>query len=111
MLRHFLVFPPAVHQMVLSLGARGLVARTPGQARSIHLLISRDGMTGEDFDQLGCQDGLRLPAIDAYISPLNPRIEVGDPQLQKASRVSARRYRTDPHCKPIYSCESILRIR
>ena len=38
----FLVSPPAVHQMVLTLEARGLIARTPGQARSIHLLISRD---------------------------------------------------------------------
>ena len=42
MQRYFLVSPPAVHQMVLTLEARGLIARTPGQARSIHLLISRD---------------------------------------------------------------------
>ena len=39
---YFRVSPPAVHQMVLTLEARGLIARTPGQARSIHLLISRD---------------------------------------------------------------------
>jgi DNA-binding MarR family transcriptional regulator len=42
MQQYFRVSPPAVHQMVLTLEARGLIARTPGQARSIHLLISRD---------------------------------------------------------------------
>jgi len=39
---YFGVSPPAVHQMVLTLEARGLISRTPGQARSIHLLIPRD---------------------------------------------------------------------
>jgi len=42
MQQYFRVFPPAVHQMVLTLEARGLIARTPGQARSIRLLIPRD---------------------------------------------------------------------
>ena len=42
MQQYFLVCLPAVHQMVLTLEARGLIARMPGQARSIHLLISRD---------------------------------------------------------------------
>jgi repressor LexA len=36
------VSPPSVHQMILALEARGLIARTPGQARSIQLLIPRD---------------------------------------------------------------------
>jgi SOS-response transcriptional repressor LexA len=44
MQQYFLVSPPAVHQMVLTLEARGLIARTPWQARSIHLLISRDAV-------------------------------------------------------------------
>ena len=42
MQQYFRVSPPAVHQMVLTLEARGLIARTPGQARSIHLLIPRE---------------------------------------------------------------------
>jgi repressor LexA len=42
MQQYFLVFLPTVHQMVLTLEALRLIARTPGQARSIHLLISRD---------------------------------------------------------------------
>jgi len=37
--QYFRVSPPSVHQMVLTLEARGLIARTPGQARSIRLLI------------------------------------------------------------------------
>jgi Mn-dependent DtxR family transcriptional regulator len=38
--RYFRVSPPSVHQMILTLETRGLIERTPGQARSIHLLIS-----------------------------------------------------------------------
>jgi Mn-dependent DtxR family transcriptional regulator len=41
MQQYFRVSPPTVHQMILSLEARGLIERTPGQARSIHLLIPR----------------------------------------------------------------------
>jgi repressor LexA len=39
MQQYFRVSPPSVHQMVLTLEARGLIVRTPGQARSIRLLI------------------------------------------------------------------------
>jgi hypothetical protein len=38
---YFRVSPPSVHQMILTLEARGL-ERTPGQARSILLLIPRE---------------------------------------------------------------------
>ena len=44
MQRYFRVSPPAVHQMILTLEARGFIARTPGQARSIHLLIPREAL-------------------------------------------------------------------
>ena len=36
---YFQVTPPSVHQMVLTLEAKGFIARVPGQARSIRLLI------------------------------------------------------------------------
>jgi repressor LexA len=36
---YFRVSPPSVHRMVLTLEARGLIERTPGQARSIRLRI------------------------------------------------------------------------
>lgn len=39
---YFRVTPPTVHQMVLTLERRGLISRTPGQARSIQMLVPRD---------------------------------------------------------------------
>ncbi len=42
MQRFFRVSAPSVHQMVLTLEARGLVARTPGHARSLRVLVSVD---------------------------------------------------------------------
>ncbi len=42
MQRYFRVSPPAVHGMVLTLEARGLVERFPGKARSIRILVRRD---------------------------------------------------------------------
>ena len=38
---YFSVTPPTVHQMVLSLERNGLIARTPGAARSIRVLLAR----------------------------------------------------------------------
>lgn len=40
MQRFFGVTPPSVHQMVLTLEARGLIARIPGKARSIQVLAA-----------------------------------------------------------------------
>ena len=42
MQRYFRVSPPSVHQMILTLEANGLIERTPGQARSIRLLLPRE---------------------------------------------------------------------
>ena len=42
MQQYFRVSPPSVHQMTLTLEANGLIERTPGQARSIRLLIPRE---------------------------------------------------------------------
>ena len=41
MQQYFRVSPPSVHQMILTLEKRGVIERTPLQARSIRLLISR----------------------------------------------------------------------
>jgi DNA-binding MarR family transcriptional regulator len=40
--RYFRVTPPAVHLMILKLEADGWITRTPGQARSIRLRVSRE---------------------------------------------------------------------
>jgi hypothetical protein len=37
--RYFQTTPPSVHQMIKTLELRGFVARTPGQARSMRLLV------------------------------------------------------------------------
>ena len=42
MQRYFQVSPPSVHQMVVTLEANGLIERTPGQGRSIGLLVPRE---------------------------------------------------------------------
>ena len=40
--RYFSVSAPTVHQMVLTLEAAGFVERTPGQARSLRVLLPAD---------------------------------------------------------------------
>ena len=40
--RYFAVTPPSVHQMVLTLESKGLIARTAGLGRSIRLRIGRE---------------------------------------------------------------------
>ena len=39
LLRYFQVSPPSVHEMIKTLELNGLIERTPGQARSIRLLV------------------------------------------------------------------------
>jgi Mn-dependent DtxR family transcriptional regulator len=39
---YFGVTPPSVHAMIVTLDKRGLIARTPGRARSIEVLVPRD---------------------------------------------------------------------
>ena len=39
---YFRVSPPSVHQMVLSLEKLRFIARTPGQGRSLKLLLPRE---------------------------------------------------------------------
>lgn len=44
MARYFRISPPAAHQMVLTLGKRGLIERSPGEPRSISLLLPREAL-------------------------------------------------------------------
>jgi Mn-dependent DtxR family transcriptional regulator len=46
MQRYFQVTPPSVHQMVMTLAANGLIERTPGEARSIRLLVAPEELPG-----------------------------------------------------------------
>ena len=40
--KYFKVSPPSVHQMVITLERNNLIKRTPGEARSIRVLISAE---------------------------------------------------------------------
>jgi repressor LexA len=40
--RFFRTTPPSIHQMILTLEAKGFISRVPGQPRSIRLLIEPD---------------------------------------------------------------------
>ena len=42
--RYFNVTPPTVHQMILSLERQRFIERTPGQARSIRLLLGSEDL-------------------------------------------------------------------
>jgi repressor LexA len=42
--KYFEVTPPTVHQMVLKLEKNELISRTPGQARSIRVLVPPDNL-------------------------------------------------------------------
>ena len=48
MQRFFLVTPPSVHQMVLTLEKRGFISRVPGKARSIRLLLPPEELPSLD---------------------------------------------------------------
>lgn len=45
---YFKVSPPTVHQMILSLEKQRCIERTPGQARSIRLLLTREHLPDLD---------------------------------------------------------------
>lgn len=44
MQQYFRVTPPTVHRMVVELERRGLILRTPRQARTIKLLVATDDL-------------------------------------------------------------------
>jgi DNA-binding MarR family transcriptional regulator len=48
MQRYFNVSPPTVHQMILSLEKQRCIERTPGQARSIRLRLTREQLPDLD---------------------------------------------------------------
>jgi hypothetical protein len=64
--RYFRTSPPSVHQMILTLERRGLLARVPGQPRSIHVLLPH-----ERLPPLGSSPGVQeiphAPAEDAMM--------------------------------------------
>ena len=73
--RYFAVTPPSVHQMVLTLESKGLIARTPGLGRSIELRIGRE----------------ELPDLKDVASAV-PTASVVRPNARHADDASSRRF-------------------
>jgi ketosteroid isomerase-like protein len=48
MQQFFMVSPPSVHQMVMTLEKRGLITRRPGVARSLRVLVTEDQLPSLD---------------------------------------------------------------
>jgi DNA-binding MarR family transcriptional regulator len=44
MQKFFQVTAPAIHSMILTLESRGLIARTPGEARSIRVVVRSEDL-------------------------------------------------------------------
>ena len=44
----FGVSPPSLHQMILTLERKGWISRTPGQARSIRVLVPPDSLPAQE---------------------------------------------------------------
>src|SRR5258708_4120059 len=61
---HFRVSAPSVHQMIVSLENRGLIQRTPGQARSIRLLVSPESLPDIDGNPVSTIPGQSF--VDLY---------------------------------------------
>lgn len=61
---HFMVSPPSAHQMVVMLERRGLIMRTPGQARSLRVLLPAAGP--KDLDSGRKLSSERLSAEQQY---------------------------------------------
>ena len=58
MQRHFRVSPPSVHQMVLGLERAGLIARQPGVARSISILVPPQDLPILDWLRINSSNSL-----------------------------------------------------
>ena len=53
MAAHFMVSAPAAHQMVDTLARRGFIARTPGQARSLRVVLPSEALPTLDAGRHG----------------------------------------------------------
>ena len=73
MQQFFMVSPPSVHQMVMTLERRGLLARRPGVARSLRVLVSAEELPSLD----GVRARVGLP-VDAPPHGAKRPVEVAE---------------------------------
>jgi len=68
---HFMVSPPSAHLMVVMLERRGLIQRTPGQSRSIRVLLPPEAVpdleSGRQHLREGPAVGEKYPHIARWI--------------------------------------------
>lgn len=62
--QYFRVSPPSVHQMILTLEKRGLIARAPGQPRSIRVVLPPERLPALGESTASAQ-GPQAPTMDA----------------------------------------------
>jgi hypothetical protein len=71
MAAYFGVTPPSVHQMVVTLEQRGLIERTPGQARSLRIMLPATAMPDLESGRTQLHDGpsaeTKYPDISQWI--------------------------------------------
>jgi len=69
--RHFGVTAPTAHQMVVTLESKGLIERTPGEARSIRVLVPQYELPGSEYGQPGTARssgiGARYPELADWV--------------------------------------------
>ena len=68
---HFMVSPPSAHQMVVTLEHRGLIQRTPGQARSLRVLLPPTAIpdleSGRKRPQEGSTVEVKYPHLASWV--------------------------------------------
>ncbi|HTV39214.1 MAG TPA: hypothetical protein VMF08_01455 [Candidatus Sulfotelmatobacter sp.] len=68
MVQFFKVTPPSVHQMILTLERRGFICRTPGEARSVRIILPP-----ENLPQLqGAAETAKIPPLAHHIESPSP---------------------------------------
>jgi len=83
---YFRTAPPSVHQMVVTLERNNLIARTPGRARSIELLVPPAYMPDLETG-LSSGSAERYPHLAAWVKAPGRTIELGwDPSTGTSAR-------------------------
>jgi hypothetical protein len=86
MLAYFRTSPPSVHQMVVTLERNKLIARTPGQAQSIRVLVPPESVPDLKTGTVATPTD-RYPNVAAWMKRNNCSIELGyDPKTDTFAR-------------------------
>jgi hypothetical protein len=108
MLAYFRTSPPSVHQMVVTLERNKLIARTPGQARSIRILIPPESMPDLKTGMVATPAD-RYPNVAAWMKRDACSIELGyDPKSDTYARAITNRTTIWSGGKPSDALDDLL---